>query len=50
MNSGLETFLLLSKLGSLVSVLTFFVSVALTNLEDTENAKRAYDEAVRLDE
>ena len=25
------------------------VAVALTNLEDTENAKRAYEEAVRLD-
>lgn len=27
----------------------FLVAVALTNLEDVENAKRAYAEAVRLD-
>lgn len=46
---GLEIFLVLSKLGSPAAVLTLFVAVALTNLEDTENAKRAYAEAVRLD-
>lgn len=46
---GLETFLVLSKLGSPAAVLTLFVAVALTNLEDTENAKRAYAEAVCLD-
>lgn len=40
---------MLSKLGSPAAVLTLFVAVALTNLEDTENAKRAYAEAVRLD-
>ncbi|XP_054581048.1 Bardet-Biedl syndrome 4 protein isoform X6 [Eptesicus fuscus] len=34
------------KMGELYMLL----AVALTNLEDTENAKRAYDEAVRLDE
>ena len=33
------------KMGELYMLL----AVALTNLEDTENAKRAYDEAVRLD-
>ena len=49
MNRGLQTFLLLSKLGFPAAVL-FFFAVALTNLEDTENAKRAYAEAVRLDE
>lgn len=35
--------------GSSPTALTFFVAVALTNLEDLENAKRAYAEAVRLD-
>lgn len=34
---------------ALDTVLSFFVAVALTNLEDIENAKRAYAEAVRLD-
>lgn len=49
MNCGLETFLLFSTRDSPVTVPTFFVAVALTNLEDPENAKRAYAEAVRLD-
>jgi len=48
-NGGLETFLLFSTLGSPAAVPTFFVAVALTNLEDPENAKRAYAEAARLD-
>ncbi|XP_077935257.1 BBSome complex member BBS4 isoform X4 [Halichoerus grypus] len=42
------------KMGELYMLLaaavpTFFVAVALTNLEDPENAKRAYAEAARLD-
>lgn len=49
MNSDLETFLVFSLLGFSVTVPTFSVAVALTNLEDPENAKRAYAEAVRLD-
>ena len=36
-------------LGSSAIASTLSVAVALTNLEDTENAKRAYEEAVRLD-
>lgn len=46
---GLETFLLPSTLGSPAAVPSFFVAVALTNLEDPENARRAYAEAARLD-
>lgn len=34
---------------SLATVLSFLVAVALTNLEDPENARKAYAEAVRLD-
>lgn len=49
MNGGLETFLLCSTLDSPAAGPPFFVAVALTNLEDPENAKRAYAEAVRLD-
>ena len=36
-------------LGSSAIASTLSVAVALTNLEDTENAKRAYEAAVRLD-
>lgn len=49
MNCRLETLPVFSPLGSSATALTFFVAVALTNLEDTENARRAYTEAVRLD-
>lgn len=48
MSCGLETFLFSTR-GFPTTVPTFFVAVALTNLEDPENAKRAYAEAVRLD-
>lgn len=48
MNCGPETFLLLSTLG-FPAKCSLFVAVALTNLDDTENAKRAYAEAARLD-
>lgn len=49
MNCRLETLPVFSPLGFSATALTFFVAVALTNLEDTENARRAYTEAVRLD-
>ncbi|KAF4017077.1 hypothetical protein G4228_008807, partial [Cervus hanglu yarkandensis] len=42
-----ELYMLLA--GSSAIAFTLSVAVALTNLEDTENAKRAYEEAVRLD-
>lgn len=48
MDCGLGTFLVFLA-GLPATELALFVAVALTNLEDTENARRAYAAAVRLD-